>query len=69
MFTFTIHKKRYVVNTELHIRYYLFLFIARVFFAQEYIYHETAGYRLFNLLIHSDIRLFKIFMKISLDHV
>ena len=30
-------------NTELHTRYLLFLFIAQVYFVQEYIYHETAG--------------------------
>ena len=31
------HKnKRYVINTELHIHYLIFLFIALVYFAQEY---------------------------------
>ena len=32
------HKnKRYVINTELHIHCFLFIFIALVYFAQEYI--------------------------------
>ena len=29
--------------TELHVRYFLFLFIEHVYFAQEYIYHEAVG--------------------------
>ena len=30
--------KKYVINTEIHIHYFLFLFIALVYFVQEYIY-------------------------------
>ena len=36
------HKnKRYAINTEFHIHYFLFLFIAQVYFAQEY--HRSSG--------------------------
>ena len=32
------HKNEsYVINTELHLQYFLFLFIAIIYFAQEYI--------------------------------
>ena len=36
-----IKTKTYVINTKLHRRYFLFLFIAPIYFMQEYIYHST----------------------------
>ena len=41
--TYMYYCLQFTTYTELHLRYFLFLFIARVYFAQEYIYHETAG--------------------------
>ena len=35
--------------TELHLRYFLFLFIAQVYFAQ--VYHKTAGQMLYVFLL------------------
>ena len=33
----------YVINTEIHLRYFLFRFNSLVDFAQEYIYHSTCS--------------------------
>ena len=42
MYGINFHKnKRYSINTELHISYFFFLFIAIVYFEQEYIKQLT----------------------------